>query len=63
MTLAREGEGEVDGYGGFADAAFGTGDGDGFADGGDGAAGGEAALGAGELRGKFGAGVRETLEC
>lgn len=54
VTLAREGEGkgEVDGDGGFAEAALGGGDGDGAGDVGEGGIYGEAALGAGDLRGR-----------
>lgn len=59
MTGAGEGKGEIDGYGGFTDTAFGGGDGDGFADGGNRALLGETALHAGELWGS--AGARETL--
>ena len=46
MALASEGEGEVGSQGGFADTAFGRGDGDGVGDGRDAAARREAALGA-----------------
>lgn len=42
--MAREGQGEVHGQGGFTDAAFGAGDGDDLADVEDGAFGGKAAL-------------------
>lgn len=51
MTKSRESESEIDSYGGFADAAFGRGDSDGFVNGGEGAFLRETALHAGELRG------------
>lgn len=60
MVLAGEGEGKIGGDGGFANATFGRGDGNGMANRRDWSFGGEAALGAWECWGSVGA--RETLE-
>lgn len=66
MAVAGEGEGEVGGQGGFADAAFGGGDGDGVSHGGDGAFWGEAACRApgefGSVGGRGGGGAAGEVE-
>lgn len=58
MTGAGKGKGKVDSYGGFSDATFCGGNGDGFADGEEAAFLWKTALYAGELG--RGAGARET---